>query len=153
VDAARDMRVQILADGLFHALMYVVAAVALALLWRARTPAAEPGSSGRLWGATLLGFGAWHIVDSVLSHWLVGIHRVRMDSPSPLVWDLIWFFVFGVLRGIGAGGGSAGGGRAAAGTLGLSALLAGPIAALPGAFGLDPDLGLVCTGRQRGTGF
>jgi uncharacterized membrane protein len=138
VDAARDMRVQILADGLFHALMYGVAAVALAQLWRARTAAVEPGASGRLWGAALLGFGVWHIVDSVLSHWLIGIHRIRMDSANPLVWDLIWFFVFGVLPAVAglrllrsADGGSTGGGRVAAVTLGLSALLAAPIAALP----------------------
>lgn len=139
VDVVRDMRVQILADGLFHALMYVVAAVALALLWRARTLAAEPGASGRLWGAALLGFGAWHIVDSVFSHWLLDIHRIRMDSPNPLAWDLIWFFVFGVLPALAGlqllrseGGGGSGSGRAAAVTLGVSALLAGPIAALPG---------------------
>jgi uncharacterized membrane protein len=140
VDAARDMRVQILADGLFHALMYVVAAVALVQLWRARTAAAQPGASGRLWGAALLGFGLWHIVDGVLSHWVLGIHRIRMDSPNPLMWDLIWFFVFGVLPAVAgwrllrsARGGSAGGGQAAAVTLALAALLAGPIAALPGA--------------------
>jgi uncharacterized membrane protein len=157
VDAARDMRVQILADGLFHALMYVVAAVALALLWRARTAAAEPGASGRLWGAALLGFGAWHIVDSVLSHWLLGIHRIRMDSPNPLMWDLIWFFVFGVLPALRRHararrrqrGWRTGRGRHA----GIAALLAGPIAALPGALDSTQVLVLFAPGVKGAQAF
>jgi hypothetical protein len=45
----------------------------------------------------MVGFGVWHVVDSVLSHWVLGIHRVRLDSPNPLMWDLIWFAVFGIL--------------------------------------------------------
>jgi hypothetical protein len=48
-------------------------------------------------GALLLGFGSWHVADGILSHWLLGIHRIKLDSPSPLAWDLSWFVVFGLL--------------------------------------------------------
>ncbi len=65
VDATQDMRLQIMADGLFHALMYGVAAVALALLWRARATAVEPSAGRRLWRMALVGFGGWHIVGTV----------------------------------------------------------------------------------------
>jgi hypothetical protein len=42
--------------------------------------------SGRsLLADALLGFGAWHIVDDVISHWILGIDRIRMDSPDPLM--------------------------------------------------------------------
>lgn len=27
----------------------------------------------------------------------MGIHRIRLDSPNPLRWDLAWFTAFGVL--------------------------------------------------------
>lgn len=140
VEAVQDMRLQIMFDGLFHALMYVVAAVALFKLWRARVAMNESGASQRLWGQALIGFGVWHIIDAVLSHWLTGIHRIKVDSPNPLLWDLGWFVVFGVLpallgwarlRQTGAHPGGPGGGRAAATTLGFAALIAGPIAALP----------------------
>ena len=47
--------------------------------------------------AVLAGFGAWHVVDAVASHWLLGIHRVRMDTDSPLLWDLLWVGVFGIV--------------------------------------------------------
>lgn len=134
--AVRDIRVQILADGLFHAAMYVVAAVGLWLLWRSRRRFAEPGADRLLFANALIGFGVWHILDGVLSHWLLGIHRIRMDSANPLLWDLLWFVVFGVavvaagwrLR---SGGGTDGGGRAAPVALTLAVLIAGPVAALP----------------------
>src|SRR5690606_1550538 len=43
-----------------------------------------------LLGSVLVGFGLWHVVDAVLSHWLLGIHRIKLDSPNPLAWDLVW---------------------------------------------------------------
>lgn len=41
-EAVRDLRVQVLADGLFHVVKYVVAAVGLWLLWAARREIAAP---------------------------------------------------------------------------------------------------------------
>ena len=84
-----DVRFQVAADGYFHALMYVIAAIGLWMLVNAR------GSSRLLLACLLIGFGVWHVVDGVLSHWLLGIHRIRMDSGNPLFWDLLWFGVFG----------------------------------------------------------
>ena len=97
-DAAfSDIRVQIIADGLFHGLMYVVGATGVWLLWRSRAALVEPGADMRQMANALVGFGAWHILDGIFSHWITGIHRVRMDTANPLFWDLLWFFVFGVL--------------------------------------------------------
>ncbi len=91
-----DIRFQVAADGYFHALMYVIAVVGLWMLWTSRH---DPGrASGRLLMAgILIGFGVWHIVDAVLSHWLLGIHRIRMDSINPLFWDLLWLGLFGLV--------------------------------------------------------
>lgn len=89
-----DLRTQILADGLFHLLMYVLALAGLCLLWRARQ--APELSTRSVLGAGLIGFGAWHVIDAVVSHWILGIHRIKMDSPNPLAWDLFWFVVFGL---------------------------------------------------------
>ena len=90
-----------------------------------------------LWGAAAIGFGAWHLVDGILSHWLIGRHRIKMDSPTPLVWDLIWFVVFGIvpvvlgLRMLRDGHGGPGGGTRAAAALAVATLIGGPLAALP----------------------
>jgi uncharacterized membrane protein len=93
----QDLRVQILADGLLHLLMYVLAAVGLWLLWRARREFAEQGADRLLLSRALIGFGVWHILDGVVVHWLLGLHHIRADSANPLFWDLLWLFLFGVL--------------------------------------------------------
>ena len=84
-----ELRAQVMWDGVFHALMYVIAAWELVALWRAhRREAAVP--RGIIVGALLVGFGTWHVIDTLLSHWFLGIHRIRIDSPNPLAWDLLW---------------------------------------------------------------
>ena len=135
--ALQDLRAQVLADGLFHALMYVIATIALARLWGARRGLAQPGAGRLLQAWALIGFGVWHVVDGVLSHWITGIHRVKVDSSNPLAWDLFWFAAFGVVPLV-AGwrmkrseDGCGGGGTHAATALALAALVAGPVAALP----------------------
>lgn len=133
----RDLRVQMLADGLFHLLMYVIALAGLWMLWTARRYSGA--ASGRhLLATALMGFGAWHLIDGIVSHWLLGLHRIKMDSPNPLFWDLLWFVVFGVAV-VAAGlllrrrqGASSAHRRFAVSiTLAITALAAGYVAALP----------------------
>jgi uncharacterized membrane protein len=96
-----DLRLQVLWDGYFHLLMYVIAVAGLWGLWRSRRRTeGEWGSA--LIGAVLLGFGVWNWVDVGLAHWIIGIHRVRLDTDSPLTWDLIWLAAFGVVPVIAA---------------------------------------------------
>ncbi|HKO88399.1 MAG TPA: DUF2243 domain-containing protein [Burkholderiales bacterium] len=92
-----DLRGQVLADGLFHALMYLVAVGALWALLRTRAQMAQPSANRRLTAGLLIGFGIWHVLDAVLSHWLLGIHRIRVDVANPLPWDIAWVLVFGLV--------------------------------------------------------
>jgi hypothetical protein len=124
-------------DGLFHVLMYVIAGIGLGLLWRARTEFSSPGADRRMFANALIGFGVWHIIDSILSHWVLGIHRIRMDVDNPLLWDLLWFIVFGIVPTVigwmARRDGSVGGWRPPRSTIAL--LLAvgvmGPLSILP----------------------
>ncbi len=95
--ARADLRLLILTDGLFHLLMYLVVGVGLWLLWQVRREAGRPGADRRLFADALIGFGAWHLLDAVLSHWILGIHRIRMDVDDPLLWDLLWLGLFGII--------------------------------------------------------
>lgn len=95
--ALGDLRLQVMADGAFHALMYVIAAIGMWLLYRSRDALSIANAPRHLLANFWIGFGVWHVVDAVLSHWITGIHRIRMDSPNPLLWDLIWLFLFGVI--------------------------------------------------------
>lgn len=91
-----DLRLQVLWDGYFHALMYLIALAGLAGLWRLHRRG-QGNWSWPLVGAALVGFGIWHVVDALLSHWLLGIHRIRIDSDDPLLWDLMWLALFGIV--------------------------------------------------------
>lgn len=93
---AADIRFQILADGLFHLLMYLVALTGAVLLVAARASGKRGGTSSEILKLVLIGFGIWHVVDAVLSHWLLGLHRIKMDSDMPLFWDLTWLAIFGI---------------------------------------------------------
>ncbi|HYE48109.1 MAG TPA: DUF2243 domain-containing protein [Azospirillaceae bacterium] len=108
----RDIRVQVMADGLFHALMYLVAAAGLWLLWRRRGALGREGSGRAVGAAALAGFGLWHVIDAVLFHWVLGIHHVRMETDRVLLWDLAFFVPGVLLLALGAWWGrSPGGGR------------------------------------------
>jgi uncharacterized membrane protein len=137
-EARTDIGFLIMTDGLFHVLMYVIAAAGLWLLWRARKQFGAPGADRLLLADALIGFGVWHVIDSFLSHWILGIHRIRMDVDNPLFWDLLWFVVFGLLPAaiglIMRRGGSGHGGRRSLhshAALVAAVALAGPLAALP----------------------
>jgi uncharacterized membrane protein len=95
-NALRDLRVQVLADGGFHVLMYIIASLGLWMLWRSRAALTGTGTDLRLVASVLLGFGIWQFTDVILFHWLIGIHRIRVDVPNPLLWDLGWLAIFGV---------------------------------------------------------
>lgn len=88
---------QIFADGAFHALMLAAAAAGAVLAWRARGRLAGPSGGRALAGYALVGFGVWHVIDAVLVHWILGLHRIRMDVHDPLPWDLGWLAVFGLV--------------------------------------------------------
>src|SRR5690606_11826067 len=106
------------------------------LLWRARL--LSRSTDWRLAaGGLALGFGAWNVVDGGLFHWVMGIQRGRVDVPDPLLYDLVWLAVVGILPIVLRG--PAIHGRSSRGTKGMRALIsiavlavtAGTIVALP----------------------
>lgn len=82
-------------DGIFHSAMYVVSVVGLILLWRALSHYRAPFSPRTVLGAVLAGFGTFHLFDSVVNHWILQIHHIRMGEDW-LVYDLA-FFAIGVV--------------------------------------------------------
>jgi uncharacterized membrane protein len=95
--ALDDLRIQVMADGVFHGLMYLVAATGLTFLYRARSDFTGAAADRNLLADVLLGFGIWHIVDAVVFHWLTGIHHIRMDTANPIAWDTTWLVLFGLI--------------------------------------------------------
>jgi uncharacterized membrane protein len=151
---AETLEFQVLWDGMFHAAHYAIAAVGLWLLWRRRRAAAEAGAGRVLAGWAWLGFGVWHLLDVVLNHWILAMHRARIGVENPLAWDMI-FVALGiaglaigwlVLRRQGSDAGGGAGGAVAAGLAGLL-LLSAPIAALPPR-DAGPEIAALLEGRM-----
>jgi uncharacterized membrane protein len=155
-EAFRDLGTQILADGLFHVLMYGVTATGLWMLWRRRGDLRDPRAAGAVAGGALLGFGVWNIIDVVLFHWVLGIHRIRVNVPDPMLYDISWLVLFGLSATL-AGWlalkrsprSGTRNGVAAGGLLSLLALIAAPLAALP-APGIDTAVVLFRPGTAPG---
>lgn len=97
--SARTDRIDanILADGLFHASMWLATALGVWLLWRAwRSGAAR--SPRALAAGLLVGSGLFHALDGVVSHWLLGLHHIWPAGPGgALAWDVA-FFAFGLAQ-------------------------------------------------------
>jgi len=130
-ETIQRLTTQILADGLFHILMYIIALAGGVWLWRQRAGLAAAGGSRRLLAGLLAGFGAWNVIDVVLFHWVLEIHHIRLDTPQPVAWDAGWLVVLGLVPLMLAGlllrtrvGGPGGDGRGAmAATMSAVALL------------------------------
>ncbi len=85
-----------LADGLFHAAVWVCVLVASLLLVTAwRRGRLAPNWRSHV-GLLLTGWGVFNLFDAVVDHHLLGVHHVRDDLGGPLSWDL-GFLAFAVL--------------------------------------------------------
>lgn len=88
-DTLVGAKVNMVWDGLFHALVWGMTALGIALLWRAR--AVSTGVPGREFaGALLLGWGLFNLIEGVIDHHLLGLHHV-VERLGASVWD--WLFL------------------------------------------------------------
>lgn len=91
------LRVNVMADGFFHAATYAFTVFGIAMLWRALRRPAVQTSRRSLVGATVLGWGLFNVVEGIVNHQLLQLHHVWPDGPGPvLLWDVA-FLVWGVL--------------------------------------------------------
>jgi uncharacterized membrane protein len=112
----RDMEVNMVFDGYFHAGVWVLTLAGVVGLWLAGRRGALFPSAGRFLGQLLFGWGLFNLVEGIVDHHVLQLHHV-VDRPrhEPL-YDWIFLAVLGVgLLVVGAAlmkdrnGGSAGG--------------------------------------------
>jgi uncharacterized membrane protein len=96
-----NLELNTLADGLFHALTYVLTGVGLLLLWRAvkHTHTRIYIPSRLMLGGFFIGWGIFNGVEGVINHYLLQIHHVRL-GPDQAFWDAA-FLVWGAVMLIG----------------------------------------------------
>jgi uncharacterized membrane protein len=90
------LEVNTLADGLFHAATWLALAAGLALLWRAARHGGWRWSGRHLAGWMAVGWGLFNLVEGIVDHHILAIHRVRPQASNPLLYDL-GFLALGAL--------------------------------------------------------
>ncbi len=90
------MKYNMVWDGLFHALTWIMLALGLWRLWRAGARPDVRWSGGIFFAALVLGWGLFNFVEGVIDHQLLGIHHVH-PGEGQLGWDL-GFLVFGLVQ-------------------------------------------------------
>ncbi len=94
-----NLKLNTLADGLFHASTYVLTAAGLMSLWSGIRSSQLRYSTWLLIGGLLTGWGTFNIVEGIVDHHLLGIHHVR-TGPDQLFWDL-GFLAWGAVMLVG----------------------------------------------------
>ena len=98
----RNLQLNTLGDGLFHAATYAFTIIGLGLLWRAARQPHPPWPWRLLVGTILIGFGSFNLVEGLIDHQLLGLHHVNETVPREqwLLWDQ-GFLAWGALMLLG----------------------------------------------------
>ena len=96
-DTLVDAKVNMTWDGIFHAGVWVLTLVGLAMLWRAGSRPDVPWSGKTFVGALVMGWGLFNLVEGVIDHQLLGVHHVYEYTADKLPWDLGFLAIGGVL--------------------------------------------------------
>ncbi|MCQ0972072.1 DUF2243 domain-containing protein [Paracoccus sp. TK19116] len=89
-EALRNLKLNTVLDGLFHAATYIFVLAGLVVLWRSARKTHMRWSSRRLSASLLMGFGIFNVVEGLIDHHLLGIHHVNETVPRGqwIYWDL-----------------------------------------------------------------
>ncbi|WP_035178019.1 DUF2243 domain-containing protein [Alkalihalobacterium bogoriense] len=91
-----DRTSQIISDGIFHLATTVTLVVGGILLWLAGNPNDLNKGVRLLVGGFLIGGGTFNLIEGLINHHILVIHRVRPDADNPLMYDLA-FLVSGLV--------------------------------------------------------
>jgi uncharacterized membrane protein len=95
-DTVSSLQMNTVADGLFHAITWLLVLIGLGLLYaRVTSSRGRLWSSRTLWGWILVGWGLFNLVEGIVDHHLLGVHHVR-HGPGEVWWDLA-FLALGVV--------------------------------------------------------
>lgn len=75
-DTLLNAKINMVWDGLFHSLTWLMTAFGLAVLWGAGGRVDVPWSGRTFAGALLLGWGLFNFIEGLIDHHILGIHHV-----------------------------------------------------------------------------
>lgn len=94
-DELINVKISMVWDGLFHTFTWLTTIIGLVALWQAGKTKDGSWSGQVLWGAVLLGWGLFNLVEGVIDHHILGIHHV-VERLGVSVYDYV-FLAAGIL--------------------------------------------------------
>lgn len=83
-----SMKVNMLWDGIFHALVWLLTLIGLFRLWGAARRGLLGEETMSSWiGTLLIGWGLFNAVEGMIDHFILGIHHVH-PGQDELAWDV-----------------------------------------------------------------
>lgn len=87
---------QIVSDGIFHLAVTITLVGGGVLLWLAGNPTTITKGIKLLFGWFLMGCGSFNVIEGIINHHILQIHRVKPGDPNALVYDFA-FLALGLL--------------------------------------------------------
>jgi len=94
-DTLENLRMNTLADGIFHAATWVLTVAGLFTLMSSNGARHGEGGTRTLIAGMLVGWGLFNSLEGFVDHHLLGLHHVR-PGPGQFLYD-IGFLIWGVL--------------------------------------------------------
>lgn len=97
-NTVRNLEINTLLDGVFHASTYIFVVAGLVILWRHAHIGHVRWSTKLLVGTILMGFGIFNLVEGIIDHHILAIHHVNETVPQDqwVYWD-IGFLIWGAV--------------------------------------------------------
>ena len=86
MDTVAGLEANTLADGLFHAVTWVLTAAGIWWLWR-NVSRRRVALDRQLLGWAILGWGVFNVLDEVVFHALLDLHHIR-EGANELAYDM-----------------------------------------------------------------
>jgi uncharacterized membrane protein len=90
---ATDRPGQIVSDGIFHFAVTITLVIGGILLWIAGNPTTLSKGIRLVIGGFLMGGGAFNMIEGIINHHILQIHRVKPGDPNALTYDLAFLGV------------------------------------------------------------
>lgn len=76
LDSIVNVEINMVWDGLFHVLTWIMTALGIILLWKSGKRQDVPWSSCTFSGSIIMGWGVFNFVEGIIDHHILGIHHV-----------------------------------------------------------------------------
>ena len=100
VETLVNAEINMVWDGLFHAFTWAVTAVGIWMLWRAVQRPDVPRRGRTLFGAMVMGWGAFNLVEGIVDHHILHVHHV-VERLGVSIWDWVFLGSGVVFLGVG----------------------------------------------------